>query len=66
MTGEQAGLVDLEQSPALAPILEGKIQYASIIPEPKASSRTILVAVAVAALVAAGTVLTAYAIGWMP
>jgi serine/threonine-protein kinase len=66
MTGEQGGLVDQEQSPALAPILEGEIQYASIVPEPRARSRTILVAVAVAALAAAGTVLTAYALGWIP
>jgi hypothetical protein len=66
VTGEQTGMADLEQSPALAPFLEGETQYASIIPEPRVNSRIIIVAVAVAALAAAGTVLTAYTMGWIP
>ncbi len=65
-TRGQTGSVDLEQSPALAPILEGEVQYASIIPEPRTNRRIIIVAVAVAALTVAGAILTAYAIGWIP
>jgi hypothetical protein len=62
---EQTDSEDMEKSPALAPILEGETQYASKIPPPKTYANAIIVAIAVAVLVAAGALLTAYAVGWL-
>ncbi len=62
---DQMNSDDLEQSPALAPILEGEGQYASKIPPSRTYTRVVIVAIAAAALAVAGSLLAAYAMGWI-